>query len=121
MKKIQPQIFSALDFNALFLQELKRNHIPKFNQNELEKYKSLFLDFDCRYEEVQLSEAISVLEIIDGVSWGGVHPEVKYIHSDTLSSEKYTALLDQETVSKMVDYATLNNSTENVKVYTIKR
>lgn len=108
MKKIQPQIFSALDFTALFLQELKKNHIPKFNQNELEKelysyrqlekYKPLFLDFDCRYEEVQLSEAISVLEIIGGVSWVGVHPEVKYIHSDTLSSEEHTALLDQEKV-----------------------
>ncbi len=108
MKKNTPPIFSALDFTALFLQELKRNHIPKFNQNELEKelysyrqlekYKPLFLDFDCRYEEVQLSEAISVLEIIGGVSWVGVHPEVKYIHSDTLSSEEHTALLDQEKV-----------------------
>lgn len=109
MKKTQPQIFSALDFTALFLQELKRNHIPKFNQDELEKelytyrqlekFKPLFLDMDCRYEEVQLSEAISTLEIIGGISWYGVHPEIKYILSDTLSGEEHTATLDTKKVN----------------------
>ncbi len=109
MEKIQSQIFSALDFSALFLQELKKNHIPKFNQDELEKelytyrqlekFKPLFLDMDCRYESIQLSGAISTLEIIGGIAWIGLHPEIKYILSDTLAGEEHTATLDTEKVN----------------------
>lgn len=94
MNITQPKIFSDLDFTALFLQQLKRDGIYNFNQYELEKeiysyrqlekFAPLFLDIDCRYEQVQLSEAISMLEIIGAISWHGLHPERKYIHSNKL-------------------------------------
>ena len=37
MNTTQPKIFSDLDFTALFLQELRRGGINRFNQEELEK------------------------------------------------------------------------------------
>lgn len=104
MNITQPKIFSGLDFTALFLQELKRGGIYRFNQYELEKelysyrqlkkFAPLFLDIDCRYEQVQMSSAISMLEIIGAISWHGLHPEIKYIHGNRLLDN--AEILDSE-------------------------